>query len=40
MVNNPFARSDGSGEVFNTAAGGNFYYRLFGVTNLHGNAPV
>jgi len=40
MVNNPFARSDGSGEVFNTSAGGNFYYRLFGVTNLHGNAPV
>ena len=37
MVNNPFARQDGSGEVFNTSPGGNLYYRLFGVTNLHGN---
>ena len=37
MVNNPFARADGSGDVFNSSAGGNFYYRLFAVTNLHGN---
>jgi hypothetical protein len=36
MVNNPFARHDGSGDVFNSAAGGNYYYRLFGITNLHG----
>ena len=40
MVNNPFARLDGSGDVFNTTAGGNMYYRLFAITNLHGNAPV
>tara|TARA_R110000824_G_scaffold15830_5_gene66363 strand:- start:255 stop:755 length:501 start_codon:yes stop_codon:yes gene_type:complete len=40
MVNNPFARSDGSGNVFNTTPGGNFYYRLFAIRNLHGNAPV
>jgi hypothetical protein len=37
MVNNPFARSDGSGSVFNSTAGGNYYYRLFAVRNLHGN---
>ena len=40
MVNNPFARNDGAGSVFNSTAGGNYYYRLFAVTNLHGNAPV
>jgi len=38
MVNNPFARKDGSGDVFNSTPGGNYYYRLFGVNNLHGNA--
>ena len=37
MVNNPFARQDGSGDVFGNGAGGNFYYRLFAVLNLHGN---
>jgi len=37
MVNNPFARLDGSGNVFSSTAGGNFYYRLFGIKNLHGN---
>ena len=37
MVNNPFARVDGKGEVFGNGAGGNFYYRLFAVLNLHGN---
>ena len=37
MVNNPFARKDGSGDVFNSAAGGNYYYRLFAIRNLHGN---
>jgi hypothetical protein len=37
MVNNPFARLDGSGDVFNSAAGGNQYYRLFAIRNLHGN---
>ena len=36
MVNNPFARHDGSGDVFNNAPGGNYYYRLFGIKNLHG----
>ena len=40
MVNNPFARNDGSGDVFNATAGGNQYYRLFAIKNLHGNAPV
>ena len=40
MVNNPFARNDGSGSVFNATAGGNQYYRLFAIRNLHGNAPV
>ena len=38
MVNNPFARNDGSGSVFNSEAGGNYYYRLFAIKNLHGNA--
>jgi len=38
MVNNPFARNDGSGSVFNASAGGNYYYRLFAIKNLHGNA--
>jgi hypothetical protein len=37
MVNNPFARNDGSGSVFNASAGGNYYYRLFAIKNLHGN---
>ena len=37
MVNNPFARLDGSGDVFNSTAGGNMYYRLFAILNLHGN---
>ena len=37
MVNNPFARNDGSGSVFNSTAGGNYYYRLFAIRNLHGN---
>jgi len=37
MVNNPFARNDGSGSVFNATAGGNQYYRLFAIKNLHGN---
>ena len=36
MVNNPFARHDGTGSVFN-GVGENLYYRLFAVTNLHGN---
>jgi len=40
MVNNPFARNDGSGDVFNATAGGNQYYRLFAIKNLHGNSPV
>ena len=38
MVNNPFARSDGSGDVDKTTPGGNYYYRLFGVTNIHGQS--
>ncbi len=37
MVNNPFARNDGSGSVFNASAGGNYYYRLFAIKNLHGS---
>ena len=37
MVNNPFARNDGSGDVFNSDPGGNQYYRLFAIKNLHGN---
>ena len=37
MVNNPFARNDGSGDVANAQPGGNYYYRLFAVRNLHGN---
>jgi hypothetical protein len=37
MVNNPFARNDGSGDVFNSTPGGNQYYRLFAIRNLHGN---
>jgi hypothetical protein len=36
MVNNPFARHDGTGSVFN-GAGENLYYRLFAIKNLHGN---
>ena len=38
MVNNPFARNDGAGSVFNATAGGNYYYRLFAIKNLHGSA--
>ena len=37
MVNNPFARNDGNGSVFNATAGGNYYYRLFAIKNLHGS---
>ena len=37
MVNNPFARLDGVGDVFNADPGGNQYYRLFAIKNLHGN---
>jgi hypothetical protein len=36
MVNNPFARHDGTGSVFN-GVGENLYYRLFAIRNLHGN---
>ena len=36
LVNNPFARNDGSGDVASSTPGGNYYYRLFGVTNIHG----
>ena len=37
MVNNPFARQDGVGNVFDGTPGLNLYYRLFAVRNLHGN---
>jgi len=37
MVNNPFARQDGSGGVFDGTPGLNLYYRLFAIRNLHGN---
>ena len=37
MVNNPFARQDGSGSVFDGTPGKNLYYRLFAIRNIHGN---
>ena len=37
MVNNPFARQDGLGNVFDGTPGKNLYYRLFAIKNLHGN---
>jgi len=40
MVNNPFARQDGSGSVFDGTPGKNLYYRLFAIKNLHGNGSA